>query len=179
MFCCSRGQVRSSCGFVYTGTRVRREGGAHTNLTTANSTAGKGFVTLFSLPTITSSTWRSRYPNTIEWIFKNYSIRSCETTRILRFLRIPPALQVLCRLLWPSAGLSCEMKGWSEKGSRRLHPRLSGCRRTLRAPEPKAGALPQIACLWMIPESQQPQTRDRQPAETTQFMQQGSFINTK
>lgn len=58
LFCCSSGQVRSSCGLLYTGTRVRRDGGAHTNLTTASSVAGEGLVTLASFPTITSSTWK-------------------------------------------------------------------------------------------------------------------------
>ena len=57
LFCCSRGQVRSSCALVYTGTKVRRDGGAHTNLTTAGSTAGKGLVRLGWFPTDSSKTF--------------------------------------------------------------------------------------------------------------------------
>ena len=60
LFCCSRGQVRSSWALVYTGTKVRRDGGAHTNLTTAGSTAGKGLVRLGWFPTDSSKTFKER-----------------------------------------------------------------------------------------------------------------------
>lgn len=157
LFCCSSGQVRSSCGLVYTGTKVRRDGGAHTNLTTASSVAGKGLVTLALFPTTTSSTWEILSRKLSCWLngggadtdsralHQKKTLSRFHSTETLQ--EIPPALPGPYRLPWPSAGYSCELRDLSDGGSRWPRPRLSGCRRTLRALKPTAEVRPQTTCL--------------------------------